>query len=353
MPGRRPVPPAPSRAQRLRRAVSLALRPPRRLRPTRAGWCFFAIALGVGFAALNTGNNLLYLVLSLLLAFLVLSGVLSESALRGIEVRRRLPRELHAGATAHVAIEIRNAQRRVPAFAVVVEDCLGSDPDARLERAPRAGRCFALRIAPGAVERRGYGFVPEARGQLDFAGIRVSTRFPFGLFSKERTVRLPGSADVFPALEPGAPPAPPAALADEDGARAKRARAGGEVSAVRELEPGDSLRRVHWRASLRRQQLLVRDPEASESARVVVRLATADGPHADVFEARVRRAAAQVVAHLERGDDVGLATDTESIAPASGDAQRLRLLGFLAFVEPDGANAAPASPRSAGGERAA
>ena len=50
------------------------LRPPRTLRPTRAGWAFFAITFGVGFAALNTGNNLLYLVLSLMLAFLVLSG---------------------------------------------------------------------------------------------------------------------------------------------------------------------------------------------------------------------------------------------------------------------------------------
>jgi hypothetical protein len=57
------------------------LRPPRTLRPTRAGWSFFAITFGVGFDALNTGNNLLYLVLSLMLAFLVLSGALSESAL--------------------------------------------------------------------------------------------------------------------------------------------------------------------------------------------------------------------------------------------------------------------------------
>ena len=65
------------------------LRPPRQLRPTRAGWSFFALTFGVGFAALNTGNNLLYLVLSLMLAFLVLSGVLSESALRGIALRRR------------------------------------------------------------------------------------------------------------------------------------------------------------------------------------------------------------------------------------------------------------------------
>ena len=90
--------------QRLRRRLLDWLRPPRTLRPTRPGWVFFALTFGVGFAALNTGNNLLYMVLSLLLAFLVLSGVLSESALRGVRIRRRLPREIHAGRAAPVVL---------------------------------------------------------------------------------------------------------------------------------------------------------------------------------------------------------------------------------------------------------
>ena len=82
---------APRREGFLERRLRRWLRPPRTLRPTRAGWVFFALTLGVGLAALNTGNNLMYMVLSLLLSFLVLSGVLSESALRGIQVRRLLP----------------------------------------------------------------------------------------------------------------------------------------------------------------------------------------------------------------------------------------------------------------------
>jgi len=110
------------RASPLSPRVGRWLRPPRKLRPTRAGWWFFVLIFGVGFAALNTGNNLLYLVLSLMLAFLVLSGVLSESALRGISVRRRLPRELFAEAFCSVGLEITNRQQRVPSFAIVVED---------------------------------------------------------------------------------------------------------------------------------------------------------------------------------------------------------------------------------------
>ena len=71
-------------------------------------------------AALNTGNNLMYMVLSLLLSFLVLSGVMSESALRGIQVRRVLPAELVAEQEAIIGVEVANQQRRVPSFAVVV-----------------------------------------------------------------------------------------------------------------------------------------------------------------------------------------------------------------------------------------
>jgi hypothetical protein len=64
------------------------LRPPRTLRITRTGRTYLVLTLGVGFGALNTGNNLLYLVLGLLLSLIVVSGVLSERCLRGLRVKR-------------------------------------------------------------------------------------------------------------------------------------------------------------------------------------------------------------------------------------------------------------------------
>ncbi|MCZ6465571.1 MAG: hypothetical protein O7A09_14670, partial [Proteobacteria bacterium] len=197
-PGQRSRPPLKVRLQRL-------LRPPRILRPTRAGWCFFVVIFAVAFAALNTGNNLLYLVLSLMLAFLVLSGVLSESALRGIEVRRRLPRELFAQTDNSVVLEIHNAQRRVPAFAVVIEDRWVTVPREQpweRDTTAAAGRTFALRIEPGGSEVRRYRLHPEKRGRLKFAEFRVSTRCPFGLFLKSREILDEEEILVYPALEP-------------------------------------------------------------------------------------------------------------------------------------------------------
>jgi len=308
------------------------LRPPRILRPTRAGWCFFAIVLGVGFAALNTGNNLLYLVLSLLLSFLVLSGLFSESALRGISVARRLPRELYAEHDNGVWLEVRNHQRRVPSFALVVEDLLATGPD---EIVP-VGRAFALRVGPGASESRRYLLRPERRGPLALRGFRVTTRFPFGLFSKSRILEAPAEALVFPAVDP-VRSEPPDGGGCEDGALDRHVRGSGlQVAGVREHRPGDGLRRVHWRSSLRRGELLVRETEDERRSEVEVRLEARAGAS---FEGDVRRAASEVVAYLDAGLRVALSTPAARFEPDDGAAQRVRLLSHLATVDPPGAAA--------------
>jgi uncharacterized protein (DUF58 family) len=317
----------------LRRYFSGALRwlrPPRRLSPTRAGWSFFALTFGVGFAALNTGNNLLYLVLSLMLAFLVLSGTLSESALRGVAVRRRVPRELYAERDAWIPVEIHNRQQRVVAYALVVED-RWIDAAGR-ERA--AGRCFALRVAPGGCETRSYALRPAQRGDLAFVGFVVSTRFPFGLFSKSRTFEAPERALVYPAVDPVPIPRDFGGVREAgDGVPGPRGR-GAEVGGVREYQHGDPPRRIAWRASLRSRVLQVREVESEHQGEVEVRLRTAGRPADARFERDVRGSASEIAALIERGLRVGLRTDREHLAPRAGAQQRARLLGYLARVEP-------------------
>jgi uncharacterized protein (DUF58 family) len=306
-------------ATRLRRR----LRPPRTLRPTRAGWCFFALTFGVGFAALNTGNNLLYLVLAFMLSFLVLSGVLSESALRGIRVRRRVAREVFAESPAPVALEIENRLSRVPAFALVIEDLD--------ERELPTGRVFALRVGPGGRETRSYGLIAPRRGLFRFGGFRVSTRFPFGLFSKATVLVGEEAILVYPSLD-SVPPARP----DDDAREGETSRTqrgfGTEAVGLREYAPGDAHRRIHWKASVRRGELLVRETEREREARIEVRLATRAAPGA-AFERAVRRAASEVVAALDAGLRVALATEKSAFEPGTGPRHRARLLAFLARVE--------------------
>lgn len=339
------------------------LRPPRILRPTRAGWIFVAILFGIGFAALNTGNNLLYLVLSLLLSFLILSGVLSESALRGIQVTRKLPREFFVGRDHSILLEVTNSQKRIAAYAVVVEDLLpaavdGRDPvrtsrpsdarpGARENRRRRqnraAGRCFFLRIGPGEQQSRRYSLSPTRRGPLGFSGFRVSTRFPFGLFLKYREFEAVDETLVYPKIVPRAHRAwttNARAAAKPAGARAKPG-AGENLSGLREFVPGDSMRRVHWRSTLRRGALLVAETEDDRKAEIEVRLgpaplAPAGSDSAPAFEQSVSRAASEITAHLHTGAAVALRTNAVYLAAEAGERQRTRLLAFLARVRSDG-----------------
>lgn len=318
------------------------LRPPRTLRPTRAGWIFFALTLGVGFAALNTGNNLMYMVLSLLLSFLVLSGVLSESALRGIQIRRLLPAELVAEREAIVGVEVSNRQGRVPSYAVVIEDVI------RVAGVDRpAGRAFALRVAPETSELRSYRFTPPTRGPLPFRGFRVATRFPFGLFSKALWIEAARETLVFPAIDPVRTRVGKPGAIHRGVSHGGHAGQSPESAGLRAYAPGDAFRRVHWRASLRRGALLVRDQEQERVGEHLVRLRTRGVSAGDGFENAVRGAASDVAAQLRAGLRVGLRTDDSWLGPAAGAPQRRRLLAFLATVAPETGSAPGVAERSA------
>src|SRR5229473_86398 len=68
----------------LRAALWRLFHPRRTIKPTRDGWWCLFVAVGLGVAAINTGNNLLYLLVSALLALIVVSGILSEQSMRGL-----------------------------------------------------------------------------------------------------------------------------------------------------------------------------------------------------------------------------------------------------------------------------
>jgi hypothetical protein len=173
------------------RAALRATRPPRRLRFTREGKIFVGVTIGVGFAAVNTGNNLLYLVLGLLLSLVILSGVLSEIALRGLEFRRRLPRRAYAGTASLIEVEVYNRKRYAPSYSIEVED--------RIEGRRTDKRCYFLKVSAGARQTAAYRRVAPVRGVERYLSLRVATRFPFGLFEKWREVDMAEEQVVYPA----------------------------------------------------------------------------------------------------------------------------------------------------------
>src|SRR5579883_2163107 len=170
------------------------MRPPRRLKFTREGKFFVGITLGVGFAAINTANNLLYLLLGMLLALIVVSGIMSELSLRDLTVVRRLPLRAQAGRAHLVEIEVYNHKARVPSYAIEVEDLRAGQPADK--------RCFFLKISPSSAQVAAYRRTPAKRGRDVHVDFRIATRFPFGLFEKSREVPAAGDLIIYPAVDP-------------------------------------------------------------------------------------------------------------------------------------------------------
>ncbi len=305
-------------------------RPPRRLKFTREGKFFVGITLGVGFAAINTANNLLYLLLGMLLALIVVSGLMSELSLRDLTVVRRLPLRAQVGRAHLVEIEVFNHKNKVPSYAIEVEDLRSGQPADK--------RCFFLKISPKSAQVAAYRRTPVKRGKDLHVGFRIATRFPFGLFEKSREVPAEGELVIYPAVDTVQLPA--AAAGKHAGGDGTIGRGHGEdFLGVRLMREGEDPRDLHWRKTASVGQRVLR--ERAREARPDVTLALDVHRPAEVaddwdlgFERRVRDVASRAVAHLKRGDSVVVSTTTGNVARADRAAGADPILRFLALLEP-------------------
>ena len=144
-----------------------------RVRPTREGWWFLLLLLGLTLAAFNTGNNLLYLVLATLLSLLFWQNVLAEWNLRGLRVERRLPGEVFAFEGARGGLVLVNERRHFAAHGVLVEE---------LEQG-EAQALFGLVSAQDRVDG-GATWTFGERGPQRLGRVRLASDFPFGLFRR-------------------------------------------------------------------------------------------------------------------------------------------------------------------------
>ena len=103
-----------------RRVVIERLRQTFHYEVTKAGVVYVLVTLVIGIAALNTGNNLLYIVVAAMLAAILVSGVVSALVLRGLELEVRLPEHVFAGRPIVGRIALRNSRRFLPSFSIRV-----------------------------------------------------------------------------------------------------------------------------------------------------------------------------------------------------------------------------------------
>jgi len=302
----------------------------RRLTFTRVGRWYTGLTIGIGLAAINTGNNLLFLVLGLLLASIAVSGILSEQSLKGVRVERRLPSGATAGEPALIGLLARNTKPRAPSFSLELRE-RGGDVE---------GRGFLVLLPAQQAAEAAYRFVPERRGVHRFEQLEVATRAPFGLFEKSRPLDAPAELIVFPRRV--APPQLQARSSARDGERPEdRIGVGYEMHSLRDHRAGEDARTIHWKSSARAGRLIGVDREQEHRRRVCVLLDHRRLSGA-MLESAVEKAAALVEREMDAGAEVSLALCGEGLASGSGEAHLRAALTMLALVQPAPRGPAPA-----------
>ncbi|MEV4757446.1 DUF58 domain-containing protein [Micromonospora sp. NPDC049559] len=205
-------------------------------------------------------------------------------------------------------------------------------------------RPFALALRPGeeaTIELAGES-LRWGRHQLGPAAARVAACD--GLLASRPVVSGARGVRVYPATEPfDAVEAMPRAAGLVGGHRSRRPGEGGELAGVRIFGPGDRLRRIDWRVSLRARQLHVAATLSDRDAEVVLLLdVLTEAGHsggvrggASVLDTTVRAAAAIAEHYLHRGDRVSMleyGPSARRLRPATGRRQYLTLLEWLLDV---------------------
>ena len=256
------------------------------------GWIYFGGLLLVALAALNTGNNLLFLILASLIALILMSGILSSISLSGIEMQLNLPEHIFAGQPVRAQVELENQKLTLPSFSLRVEAVQEktSSGVTILEKpvyfpyVPRQDR--VQQIVPMKFPRRGV-YHQDA--------FRIVTRFPFGFLQKARRLDLRTEALVYPSVDPTAEyrdvlPVLQGALESVVKGR------GQDLYGVRDYIHTDSAQLVHWKATARSGSLMVREFTREEDSRVLLVL----DPHAAETEKSAATAQSIINERFER-----------------------------------------------------
>lgn len=320
---------------------------------TSGGAIFLLVLSVVGFAAWNTGNNLLFLIFSLLVSTLFVGGVAARASLRDLIVSARFPDHIFAGEEAPVIVTLRNAKRVLPSISILVE-ARGpiDDPNRRRRKRRRFQKrqlAYFSYVPHSAAAEQRVEQVFANRGHVLITGFEVSTRFPYGFFRFRRRLRARDvDIVVYPKPEP---------VSDElhllpayAGQMASLRRGSGQdLFSLRDYQPQDDLRHIDWKATARSRSLTVREFTAEDERRITIVLDTRDLSESvgekflERFEHGVVQTASLLKHFITERAEVRLVIGSEVGPYGTGLKHLYDSLRRLALVTPEGTAEAKAT----------
>lgn len=335
---------------------------------TRAGVVYVLVTLVIAIAALNTGNNLLYIVVAAMLAAILVSGLVSALILRWLELDVRLPEHVFAGRAVAGRIALRNPNRFLPSFSVQVVSARPKKkkpvkqwkwesatfafpfnrpadqqwlrlPDRRVRRVPVApgppgifqGMAYFPYLPPNAERSADLEVKFEERGEYREDSFGVATRFPFAFLTKTRHVPLQREVLVYPRIEPTEELFEILPLVRGEWDSFVHGR-GSDLYLIREYMPDDSARHVDWKATAKSGSLKVREFSREDERRLRI---VFDNPAAGVISGPAYERAVNLAASLAWHFSAEHEAEVSFVIPGGFQSQDLHeFLRRLAVVQP-------------------
>jgi len=237
-----------------------------RARLTSWGGLYCGIAVVCAFMSLHWGINLLYLTAAFLLAAAVCAAAWPWLLLAHLGVDWDVPERVFAGEPFRVGIRLRNAKRFFSAFALSLGlNAVGEGQEVGW---------LVGRLRPGRSEGVPLPHTLPRRGLHPLHALAIRTSFPFGVLEATREVYLHRDVLVLPRLGHidtdvlshygGSEP--------EWAVPLRRRDSEGEYRGLREYQPGDNPRLIHWPTSARLHKLYIREFEQQQFQSVLILL---------------------------------------------------------------------------------
>lgn len=279
---------------------------------------YIAITLLLGFAAVNTGNNLLYLLVSALLGFMVISGILGKRNIEGLAINMAFAEEIYDRRPTLVTMRVENTKRFLPSFLLRISFLGQSATFFVIDRQKTSSKSLTLRL--------------EGRGRHRVAEAQVTSIFPINFFVRRRPIPVEQQIVVFP--EPRPCPSVSTDSGRKKGETTTTPFKGyeGEISRIADYRGGEPLKQIHWKLSARHGELKVKELSDSSFEPVILDLHSLPGTN---LEKRLCCGSFLVNRYWRQKRPVGLKLGERIIPPAATRAHKLKLLTELATYGQD------------------
>lgn len=233
----------------------------------REGWYYVGVLAFIVGGAILRNVNLLVVLAGMMIAPLLLNWRMVMASLRGLEVRRRAPSRISAGAPFSIDLEVANHRRYLTSRLVVFEDRITAHQPMPGEASTKT-EAVLPEIPPLQISTGSYRVVIPRRGHYTLGPLRVSTRFPLGLVKANVEIDSKQELLVTPFLGRLLPNWQQILFAPTHGDQERHPQQGtseGDYFGLRPWQMGDSRRWIHWRTTAKIGVLTVRQFERRRS----------------------------------------------------------------------------------------